>query len=255
MKLRLSSSSLILHPSSFSNIPFLKFIEGRFEQSFELVIDCPFFADCGKQSLAGAFQIFEQLALEISRHLYREIVDVSIRCCPDDDDLLFHVHRLILRLFEKLGQTLPASDLSLRRRVEIGAELRKGSLFPILRKFEPERSGNLLHRFDLRVATDTTDRVSDVDRRADAGVEQIGFEENLSISDRDNVGWNVSGNVARLRLDHWQCGERSSVPLVAVFRRAFQQPRMQIKDIARVCLTSGGTAQEERDLAVSCGML
>ena len=65
---------------------------------------------------------------------------------------------------------------------------------------------------------------------AHALIEQIGFQINLAVRDRNHVRRNVGRNVARLRLDDRQRGERT----VAVFfaRRArgtFEQTAVQIE--------------------------
>ena len=67
-----------------------------------------------------------------------------------------------------------------------------------------------LHRLDLRRATDADHRDADVHRRANAGVEQVGLEEDLAVGDRDDVRRDVRRHVAGLRLDDRQRGERAA---------------------------------------------
>ena len=68
---------------------------------------------------------------------------------------------------------------------------------------------HLLHGLDLSVAADTGHRDTGVDCRHDTGVEQLGLQEDLTVSDGDNVGGDVGGNVARLRLDDGQSRQRA----------------------------------------------
>ena len=65
--------------------------------------------------------------------------------------------------------------------------------------------GNLPHRFSLSITTYAGDRNTDVDSRSHPGVEEIRFQVDLTVGDRDNVGRNVRRNVTRLRFDD---GER-----------------------------------------------
>jgi hypothetical protein len=47
----------------------------------------------------------------------------------------------------------------------------------------------------------------------DTGVEQVGFQEDLTVGNRDDVGRNERGNVTGLRFDHWQRGQRTGLAL------------------------------------------
>ena len=123
--------------------------------------------------------------------------------------------RLILRLLQHFGQALAAVELSLGRRVEVGAELREGGQFAELGQVELHATGDLLHRLDLGIATDAADRETDVDRRANTGVEEVGFQEDLAVGDRDDVGRNIGRNVVGLRLDDRQGRQTAAAQFVA----------------------------------------
>src|SRR4029079_15458657 len=97
-----------------------------------------------------------------------------------------------------------ASELLLRRLVELGPELRERLEGAVLREVDPQGSGDRLHRLDLRVAADAADRDPDVDRRTHAGEEQVGLEVDLAVGDRDDVRRDVRGDVMTLRLDDLQ---------------------------------------------------
>ena len=68
--------------------------------------------------------------------------------------------------------------------------------FPELSQFQPQRTGDLFHGFDLGISSHPADRVTDMNRGTNTGVEQIGFQENLAVGDRNHIGRNVRGNVA-----------------------------------------------------------
>src|SRR6185503_18995905 len=79
-----------------------------------------------------------------------------------------------------------------------------------LRQVEAERTGDLFHRLDLRATTNAAHGDTDVDGRANAGEEQVGLEEDLTVRDRNHVGRNVRGHVAGLRLDDGERRERAT---------------------------------------------
>ena len=163
--------------------------------------------------------------------------------------------RLILRLLQHLDQPAAAIELVQRRLVEVAAELRERRELAVLREIEPQRAGDLPHRLDLRRAADARDRVADVDRRADALVEQVALEEDLPVGDRDDVGRDVGREVAGLRFDDRQRRQRSAAELLPHLRRALEQPRVQVEDVARVRFAARRAAQQQRDLAVRLRVL
>ena len=135
------------------------------------------------------------------------------------------------------------------------AELRERGELAVLREVETQRTGDLLHRLDLRVAADSRDRDADVDGRADALEEQVGLQEDLAVGDRDDVGRDVGRHVAGLRLDDRQRGERAGAVGVGELDRALEQAAVQVEDVTRVRLAARRAAQRERHLAVRDGLL
>jgi hypothetical protein len=90
-----------------------------------------------------------------------ELLDRAVICRGSASSSAFFLRispidrqRRILALLQNLHQALAAIELRLRRLVEIGAELREGRQFAVLRQVQAQRAGDLLHRLDLRVAAD-----------------------------------------------------------------------------------------------------
>ena len=158
-------------------------------------------------------------------------------------------------LLQDLDQARAAIELLLRRLVEVAAELRERRQLAVLREVETQRAGDLPHRLDLRRAADARHRVADVDGRTDALVEQIALEEDLAVGDRDDVGRDVGREVAGLRLDDRQRGQRAAALGVVQLRGALEQARVQVEDVAGVRLAAGRAAEQQRDLAVGLGVL
>ena len=142
-----------------------------------------------------------------------DLVEIAARAGEDRDDLLFDRHRRELRLLQQLGQARAAREQALRRGIEIRGELREGRHLAILRELQLDLAGDLLHRLDLRRRADAAHREADIDGRTDAAIEQFGLEEDLAVGDRDHVGRDIGRDVAGLRLDDRQRGQRARAVL------------------------------------------
>ena len=71
----------------------------------------------------------------------------------------------------------PRSSFFLVRGVEVGAELGEGLQFAELREVELGGAGHRLDRLGLRGGADARHRETDRDGRADALVEEVGFQD------------------------------------------------------------------------------
>ncbi len=124
-----------------------------------------------------------------------------------------------------------------------------------MRQGQLQAAGDLLHGLDLRVAADPGDRLADVDGRADAGVEQVGLQEDLPVGDGDDVRRDIGGDVVGLGLDDGQPGQRSAPDIVGQPRAPLEQPRVQVEHVSRVGLAARRPAQQQRDGPVRLGLL
>jgi hypothetical protein len=139
--------------------------------------------------------------------------------------------------------------------VQIGTELCESSDLTILSKFELEWTGNLFHSFDLSSWTDTGHRKTDVDGGTDTLVEEFRFEENLAISNWDNVCGNVSRHITGLSLNDGESSQRSASVVLVHLSCTLEKTRVKIEDITGVGLTTWGTSEKEGHLTVSNGLL
>src|SRR5215467_5550961 len=141
------------------------------------------------------FDELQELALEAAHFGYRDSIHTAAVGNVDGKHLFFDAERSELALFQNFGESLAACELRLRDFIQlIGAKLREGGEFAVLRHVQTKCTGDLAHGFDLRVAADAADRDADVDGGANAGVEQVGFEIDLAVRDGDDIGRNVGGN-------------------------------------------------------------
>jgi len=164
-------------------------------------------------------------------------------------------HWFELVLLEQLFHPLAALELIACPLVEVRGELGEGRHVPILREIETKPARDLAHRLDLGSPAHAGHREAGGDRGADASIEEVGEQVDLAIGDRDDIGGDVGGDVARQRLDDGQGGERAAPVLLVHARRALQQAGVQVEDVAGIGLAARGTAKQERDLPVGPGVL
>src|SRR5918999_46658 len=168
--------------------------------------------------------MLEQLALEVSTLLDRNVVEVAVCGRPDRHDLVFDREWRVLRLLEDLDDASPAIELRLTRFVEVASELCEGLQFTELREVESQAPCDLLHRLDLSVAADTRYGDTDVDGRAYTREEKVRLQEDLTVGDRDYVRRDIGGHVPALRLDDRQRRQRTCTELIPQLGCTFEQP-------------------------------
>src|SRR6185312_6282829 len=207
-----------------------------------------------------------QRRLEGDHLLQLHLVHVAVVDGIDGKRHLRHGHRGVLLLLHDFGDALAALELAAGGLVEIGGELGERRELAILREGETDTAAELLDDVRLGGATDTRHRDAGIHCRTDAGVEEVGLQEDLTIGDGDDVGRYEGGDVARLRLDDRQSRERARLALHCALadlldvllvdaRAALEKARVQIEHIAGERLASRRTAQQQRDLPVGDGLL
>lgn len=72
----------------------------------------------------------------------------------------------------------------------------------------------------------------------------------LSISDGDDVGWNVSRHITSLSFNDRQGSQRATSKGIIHFGCSLQQARMQVENITWVGFTTRWTTQQQRHLAI-----
>ena len=82
----------------------------------------------------------------------------------------------------------------------------------------------LFHRLLLGRGADSGDGEADVDGGADALVEELRLQEDLAVRDRDDVGRDVGGHVAGLRLDDGQSRQRAAAHRVGHLGSPLKKP-------------------------------
>ena len=113
-------------------------------------------------------------------------------------------------LLQKFHQSVAVSQLFLGSFIQIGTKLGKYFHFTELGQVDTDGTGCFFHGFCLGCTTYTGYRKTNIDSRTHTGEEQVTFQKDLSIGNRNYIGWDVSGYIPCLGFDNWQSGNRSA---------------------------------------------
>ena len=204
--------------------------------------------------LVGA-EVRKEVSLPLEDLGNGDVVEVTVDTSEDEGNHLVDGHGLVLLLLEELSETLTTVEGLLGGSVQVGTELGEGGDLTVLGQEELEGTSDLLHGLELSGGADTRHRQTDVDGGADTLVEQLSLQEDLAVSDGNDVGGNVSGHITTLSLNNGQGGERSTAELVAHLGGTLEETRVEVEDVTGVSLTTGGTTEKQRHLTVGNGLL
>src|ERR1035437_5275985 len=253
LRSQFATSSLLIH--LYLMIRLLEFRDRRFQFRRERVADGFFIANLQEQIGFARAEKIREFRLEILDFVHGHIVEEAVLHRPQNRRLNFHRDRIELRLLENFHHAFAAFENRLRLCVEVGAELRERREFAVLREITFDTTSDLFHRLDLRGGTNTAHRETDRNSGTNTLIEQIGFEINLAVCDRNHVRRNVGRNVARLRLDDRQRGQRTIAVFFRNTGRTLKQTAVQIKHVTRIRFAAGRTFQNQRHLAIRDGVL
>eukprot|EP00760_Papus_ankaliazontas_P031564 PhM_4_TR5339/c1_g1_i2/m.77773 len=118
-----------------------------------------------------------------------------------------------------------------------------------------EVTGDLLHGHVLGVGADTRHGETDVDGGALATREQLRVEVDLTVRNRNDVRDDVGRDIVGERLDDGEGRQGTATLAGRKHGGALEQTRVQVEDVTGVGLTTGGTAEQQGELAVGDGLL
>src|SRR5580692_5369990 len=245
-KIALTSPPLLRCRGNRSRKALLETVDRFLDFRLDAVVERFFLCDIFQNRRIAGLDELEKFLLEAAHFRHGNAVDRAARGHVNTEHLLFDRQRNVLVLLQNLRQPLAARKLPLRHFVQlICSKLSESRELAVLRHVQAQRSGHLPHSLDLRVAADAAYGNAHVDRGPDACVEKVGFEINLSVSNRNHVCRNVGRYVSGLRFNDRQGRQRSRAKLVIQFRGAFQQARVEIKHVARKRFASRRAAQQQ----------
>ena len=188
-------------------------------------------------------QVLIQAALILCNIGNGHILQVAVNGRVQDGNLLFDGDGAVAVLLEHLDDALTLGQTGLGVGVQVRAELGEALQLTILRVNQLQRTGDLFHGLDLGVAANAGNRDAGVDGGADTRVEQLCLKEDLTVGNGNDVRRDIGGNVARLRLDDGQCGQRAAALGVTQLGCAFQQAAVQVENVAGVSLRVPGDGE------------
>jgi len=203
----------------------------------------------------SSLDVLDPGALEGPDLVELDLVQESTNTGVDDDHLLLHGHGGVLGLLEQLLETRSTVELLEGLSVEVGSELSEGSDLTVLGELELDLTGDLLHGLDLGSGSNTGHGETDVNGGAEALVEELSLQEDLAVSDGNNVGGNVSGHITSLGLDDGQGGQGSGAEGIGDLGGTLEETRVEVENVSGVSLTSRRATEQEGHLTVGNGLL
>ena len=147
--------------------------------------------------------------------------------------------------------TITQSNYLLGGGIHIGTELGEGGDFTELGQIQLHGTRNLLHGLHLGGGTDTGDGQTDVDgwadtlqvaskdqfqNLADYLQEKFVLQEDLTVSDRDDVGWDVGGDITGLGLNDWEGSQGTGAEVVRDLGGTLQETGVEVENVTGVGL-------------------
>ena len=173
----------------------------------------------------------------------------------EQNDLLILLVGAELLLSQHARQPLPVGKQLFGRFVKVAGKLRERFHLAVLREVKADGLGCLFHRLGLRVAAHAGHGQAHIHRRTLAREEELRFQNELTVGDRNDVRRDIGRHVAGLRLDDRQRRDAAAALLLAQMRRALEQAGVQIEYVAGVGLAAGRTLQQQAHRAVGDGVL
>jgi len=208
-----------------------------------------------KEGFLCSLDVSEELLLELGDLGRVDFVQESPDTAVDDGHLVLNGHGDVLALLEQLSQSDTSVEELLSGGVKIRPELGESCDLSVLSQLELHGTGHLLHRLGLGSRSHTGHGQTDVDGGSDTFVEQLGLQEDLTVSDGDDIGGDVGRHVTSLGLDDGESSEGAAAHGVAHLGSSLQQTGVEVEDITGVSLTTRGTSQQKRHLSVGHGLL
>jgi len=198
---------------------------------------------------------FEVKFLEGSNIGSVDFVEVTSDTGIKDANLLLCWHWDVLLLLKELSKLLTSIKELLGGGIEIGTKLCESGNFSVLGELELHGTRNLLHGLDLSGRSDSGDGKTDINGWSDTLVEELSLQEDLSISDRDDVSWDISGYITSLGLNNWKSGQRTTTVVLVHLSGSLKKSGMEIEDISWIGLSAWWSSEKEGHLSVGDGLL
>jgi hypothetical protein len=225
------------------------------EVSLSLVGDVSLSADGGGDVGSLGVDSLKVHFLESRDLCSLDLVEVASHTGVQNAGLLFDGHGHVLLLLEELSELLTSVEELLGCGIKIGTELSEGGDLTILGKLELQGTGELLHGLNLGGGSDTGHGKTDIDSGTDTLMEQLSLQEDLTVRDGDDIGWDISGHITGLSLNDGKGSKGSSTMVLVHLGCTLEETRVKIEDITGVSLTTRRSSEKKGHLSVSDSLL
>merc|ERR1712088_732312 len=208
-----------------------------------------------KEGFLGSLDVSEELLLELGDLGRVDFVQESPDTAVDDGHLVLDGHGDVLALLQQLSQSDTSVEKLLGGGVKIRPELGESGDLSVLSQLELHGASHLLHRLGLSSRAHPGHGQTDVNGGSDTFVEQLGLQEDLTVSDGDDIGGDVGRHVTSLGLNDGESSEGAATHGITHLGSSLQQTGVKVEDITGVSLTTRGTSQQQRHLSVGHGLL
>jgi hypothetical protein len=212
-------------------------------------------ADLLKDFAVVGLDVLDEILFPVDDLVDGELVKETVDTSKDNGDLGLNGKRGVLGLLEKFGKTSTTVQQELGGGIQIGTELSESSNFTVLGKEKLEGTSNLLHGLGLGSGTDTGDGKTDVNSGTDTLEEKFGFQENLTVSDGNDVSGNVSRDITTLGLNDGKGSHGTVTEVLVHLGSTLEKTRVEVENVTRVGFTTGRTTKQKGHLTVSNSLL
>ena len=203
--------------------------------SLQLLAKSTFPVDLGEKLRLVRAEVSQEVSLPSKDLVDRDVVKKTVDTSEDEGHHLVHGHGRVLLLLQELGETFTTVEGLLGSSIQIRTELGEGGNLTVLSQEELQGTSNLLHSLKLGSGTDTRHGQTDVDGRSDTLVEQLSLQEDLAVSDGNDVSGNVGRHITTLGLNDGEGSQRTATVLIVHLGSTLQETRVEVED-ARMML-------------------
>mmetsp|Transcript_26419 Transcript_26419/g.56773 ORF Transcript_26419/g.56773 Transcript_26419/m.56773 type:complete len:563 (+) Transcript_26419:264-1952(+) len=208
-----------------------------------------------QHSSMGSLNVRQEGSLEGLHMLDINPVTVSLDTNEETGNNLLGLIGFVLSLLEEFVKTDSTVELLLGGSIKIGTELGEGSNLTVLGQLKLHGTSNGLGGLVLGSGSDTGHGKTNGNGRTLSLVEELRLQENLSISNGNHIGRNVSGHITGLGLNDGKGGQGSTSSVAMHLGSTLQKTGVEVEDISGVSLTARGTTEEKRHLTVGNSLL
>lgn len=230
-------------------------LDDLLEGSLGLLADLALLLDGLLDLRVVALEVSKEVRLPLEDLGDGDVVEVTVDTSEDERDHVGNGHRGVLLLLEQLSETLTTVESLLGGGIKIGTELSEGSNLTVLSQEQLQGTSDLLHGLDLGSRADTRDGKTDVNGRTDTLVEKFGLQEDLAVGNGNDVGRNIGRHITTLGLNDGESSEGTTTVGVVHLGGTLKETGVQVENVTRVGLTTGGTTEQQRHLTVGDGLL